>query len=103
MVIEGFYVVSGTSSTGVKTTGYEVHLSFMVRGNSVGTSYPRPEPPILPKWCDNDGLGKSSASLKMEGAKMAPLGRIKTLLRVLRVHSRVLPASRVYWKAFLGS
>ena len=48
MVIGGFYVVSGTSSTGVKTTGYEVHLSFMVRGNSVGTSYPRPEPHILP-------------------------------------------------------
>ena len=65
-------MVSGTSSMGVKTTGYEVHLSFMVRGNSVGTSYPRPEPPILPKWCDNDGLGKSSASLKMEGGQNGP-------------------------------
>ena len=72
MVIGGFYVVSSTSSVGVKTTGYEVHLSFMVRGNSVGTSYPRPEPPILPKWCDNDGLGKSSASLKMEGGQNGP-------------------------------
>ena len=72
MVIGGFYVVSGTSSTGVKTTGYEVHLSFMVQGNSVGTSYPRPEPPILPQWCDNDGLGKSSASLKMEGGQNGP-------------------------------
>ena len=71
-VIGGFHVVSGTSSTGVKTTGYEMHLSFMVRGNSVGTSYPRPEPPILPQWCDNDGLGKSSASLKMEGGQNGP-------------------------------
>ena len=53
MVIGGLYVVSGTSSTGVKTTGYEVHLSFMVRGNSVGTSYPRPEPPPPPPFYPN--------------------------------------------------
>ena len=32
-------MVSGTSSMDVKPTGYEVHLSFMVQKNSVGTSY----------------------------------------------------------------
>ena len=65
-------MVSGTSSTGVKPTRHEVHLPSWWEKIVLEPPTPGLNLPILPKWYDNDGLGKLSASLKMEGGQIGP-------------------------------